>query len=188
MLALTTGQRLGLLSVALVFIAFALASSFLFPRFRPDFPGRGLKVFVAITLILTVAMLGAVEVFAKEEEAEEAHATETTPTTTGETTTGETTTGQTTTEPAGDAAAGRSVFTSAGCGSCHTVGAAGTEAETGPNLDESLEGKDAGYVRQAIVDPNAEIAEGYSEGIMPPNYEEQLSDKQLDDLVAFLTQ
>ena len=184
MLALTTGQRLGLLTVALVFIAFALASSFLFPRWRPDFPGRGLRVFIGITVILTLAMLGAVEVFAKEdhEAGEETHATQTA------TQAEETTTGETTTQVAGSPEAGKEVFTSAGCGACHAFQAAGSNGQTGPNLDESLEGKDTDYVHESIVDPNAEIAEGFSEGIMPDNYEEQLSEKQLTDLVAFLTQ
>ena len=182
MLALTTGQRLGLLAFAGLFIAFALMSSFLFPRWRPDFPGRGLKLFVGVTLVLTIAMLGAVEVFAKEDHArEETHATE------KGVTTDETTTGQTTAEAAGSPGAGKEVFTSAGCGACHAFRAAGTSGATGPNLDESLEGKDADYVRESIVDPNEEITEGFSEGIMPDTFDEQLSEKQLDDLVAFLT-
>ena len=183
MLALTTGQRLGLLAFALLFIAFALASSFLFPRWQPNFPGRGLKFFVGVTVVLTIAMLGAVEVFAKEDHAgEEAHATETATTSEG------TTTGQTTTQATGSPGAGKQVFTSAGCGACHTFQAAGTRAQTGPNLDESLEGDDADYVRESIVDPDADIAEGFSEGIMPDTFDEQLSDKQMNDLVAFLTQ
>ena len=183
MLALTTGQRLGLFTFAAIFIAFALASSFLFPRWRPDFPGRGLRLFVGFTVILTIAMLGAVEVFAKEDHAaEEAHATET------GTTTEETTTGQTATQAAGSAQAGKQVFASAGCGACHTFQAAGTSAQTGPNLDESLDGKDAGYVRESIVEPDEEIAEGFSEGVMPDTFDEQLSDEQLNDLVVFLTQ
>ena len=87
----------------------------------------------------------------------------------------------------GSPEAGRAVFESQGCGSCHAFAAAGTTGTTGPNLDESLEGKDAAYVRRAIVDPDAEIAQGFSAGVMPKTYEEQLSSKQLDDLVAFLT-
>ena len=62
-----------MLVVAGVFIAFALASSFLFPRYWPQFPGsRGLGAFVAGSLVLTVAMLLAVEFFAVEEEEAEA--------------------------------------------------------------------------------------------------------------------
>jgi hypothetical protein len=36
---LSTGHEIGLIVVAAVFIAFALASSFLLPRYKPDFPG-----------------------------------------------------------------------------------------------------------------------------------------------------
>ena len=70
---------------------------------------------------------------------------------------------------------------------CHTFAAAGTTGTTGPDLDEVLAGKDAAFVEQSIVQPNAEIAEGYSAGVMPQTYGEQLSPKQVDDLVAFLT-
>jgi mono/diheme cytochrome c family protein len=37
----------------------------------------------------------------------------------------------------GDPAAGKEVFASAGCGSCHTLSDAGTSGTVGPNLDES---------------------------------------------------
>jgi hypothetical protein len=36
----------------------------------------------------------------------------------------------------GDAAAGAAVFESAGCGSCHTLSAAGSAGTAGPNLDD----------------------------------------------------
>jgi len=87
----------------------------------------------------------------------------------------------------GDSTAGKEVYASSGCGSCHTFEAAGSSAQVGPNLDESLEGKDAEYVRESIVNPDKELAEGFEAGIMPKNYGEQLSDEQLADLVAFLT-
>lgn len=188
LLGLTTDQKLGLAGTAAVFIVFALISALLIPRYRPDFPSqKGLGLFVVFTAILTVAMLGAVEVWAKEEEhgaaAEQTETTETTET--GET--GTTTATTTEEEPAGDPSAGKPVFASAGCGSCHTLAAADATGTVGPNLDESLEGKDAAYVRRAIVEPNAEVAEGYQAGIMP-SFDDQLSDEQVDDLVAFLTQ
>ena len=72
------------------------------------------------------------------------------------------------------------------CGACHTLGDAGTKAQTGPNLDESLDGKDAAYIERAIVEPNADIAEGFGEGIMPPNYGETLSPEQVKALVDYL--
>ncbi|MDF2753103.1 MAG: hypothetical protein K0S82_1486, partial [Gaiellaceae bacterium] len=40
LLGLTTDQKLGLAGTAAVFIAFALVTALLIPRYRPDFPGR----------------------------------------------------------------------------------------------------------------------------------------------------
>jgi mono/diheme cytochrome c family protein len=88
----------------------------------------------------------------------------------------------------GDAAAGKEVFMSSGCGGCHTYGPAGTSASIGPDLDTALEGKDADFVLESIVQPNDEIASGFQANIMPSTFGESLSDKQLADLVAFLTQ
>jgi mono/diheme cytochrome c family protein len=187
LLALTTNQKLGLAGTAAVFIAFALISALLIPRGKPDFPGRrGLVPFILVTAILTIAMLGAVEVFAKEEHPETEAPGETTPEPPPPPTT--TTTGTTTTteQPPGSAAAGRAVFTSAGCGGCHTFAPAGASGSVGPDLDEALQGKDPEFIRQSIVDPNAEITQGFSAGVMPQNFGQELSPKQLDDLVAFL--
>ena len=193
LLALTTTQKLGLAGTAAVFIAFALLVALVIPRRNPDFPGRrGLVPFILVTLILTIAMLGAVEVFAKEEEhgATETHEPapepapepgpspeppppEPAPTTTG--------------GASGSVEAGKTLFRVSGCGWCHAFAAAGTSGTTGPNLDESLAGKDAAYAEQAIVDPDADVAEGYSPGVMPQTYEQQFSPEQIADLVTFLT-
>ncbi len=187
LLGLTTDQKLGLAGTAAVFIAFALVSALLIPRYRPDFPGRkGIGLFLVLTALLTIAMLGAVEVWAKEEEHGAAETHETTPTETGTGTTPATTT-TAEKQPAGDPAAGKAVFASAACASCHTFEAADASGKVGPNLDEVLAEKDAEYVNRAIVDPNAEIAEGYQPGIMP-SFKGQLSEDQVNDLVAFLSQ
>jgi cytochrome c oxidase subunit II len=86
----------------------------------------------------------------------------------------------------GNAEAGLAVFEEQNCGSCHTYEQAGSTGTTGPNLNESLEGKDPGYVFESIVDPDAEVAAGFQPGIMPQDYEQKLNDRQLADLVAFL--
>jgi mono/diheme cytochrome c family protein len=188
--ALTTDQKLGLAGTAAVFIVFSLLVALVFPRGNPDFPGRrGLVPFILLTAILTIAMLGAVEVFAKEEEHGEAAPHETTPEPAPPPgpPTPEPQQPPPPMEPSGSAEAGKAVFAAQGCGSCHTFAAAGTSGTVGPNLDESLEGNYPANVRRAIIDPDAEIAEGYSPGVMPKTYEAQLSPKQLDDLVAFLT-
>ena len=91
-----------------------------------------------------------------------------------------------TTEVKGDPAAGKQVFDAQGCGSCHAFEPAGSTGNVGPNLSEALKDKDAAFIQQSIVDPNAEVAAGFQPNIMPQTYGSQLSDKQLADLVAFL--
>jgi plastocyanin len=67
---LSTGHKIGLAVVAAVFIAFALTSSLVAPRRRPDFPGKnGLSVFVIVSIFLFASMLTAVSVFGVESEA-----------------------------------------------------------------------------------------------------------------------
>jgi cytochrome c oxidase subunit II len=91
-------------------------------------------------------------------------------------------------EGGGAAADGEQIFTSAGCGGCHTLAAAGTDGTTGPDLDEALRGADAASVRASIVNPNAKIEKGFQEGVMPENFEQQLSPEELDALVEYLVE
>jgi mono/diheme cytochrome c family protein len=95
--------------------------------------------------------------------------------------------GTKTTAQAQEAEHGAQVFSSAGCGSCHAFKAAGSKGTTGPDLDEYLEPDDnqAG-IEEMIVDPNAEIAEGYKADVMPKTFGESLSPKEVKQLVAFL--
>lgn len=66
---LSTGHKIGLAVVAIVFILFALSASFLAPRRWPDFPGRNaMSVFVIASFVLFIAMVSAVIVFGKETE------------------------------------------------------------------------------------------------------------------------
>ena len=174
--------------VALVLVSFSLVVSLVIPRRNPSFPGRNVRAFVLVAALLVIAMLAAVEVFGAEHESEAGHeeaaTTETTGGETGETPTGEAPPA----EAAGDPAAGKEVFDSAepACGSCHTLEAAGASQTLGPNLDEGLADKDADFIRESIVNPDAEVTEGFSDGLMPEDYGEKLSDQELDDLVAFL--
>lgn len=76
---LSSGHKIGLAVVAGIFILFALSSSFLAPRRKPDFPGKnGLSVFVIASLVLFAAMISAVELFGAESEAKGAEAASTT--------------------------------------------------------------------------------------------------------------
>jgi mono/diheme cytochrome c family protein len=85
------------------------------------------------------------------------------------------------------AEAGAQVFASANCGSCHTFKAADSKGTVGPNLNEYLEPDDnkAG-IEEMIVDPNAEIAEGYSANVMPDNFGDVLDSEEVKQLVDFL--
>jgi cytochrome c oxidase subunit 2 len=94
------------------------------------------------------------------------------------------------------AAAGRTLFTETGCNACHALADAGSTTAVGPDLDElaadaarfgEREGQTpAEYVRAAIVDPDAFVVPGFQEGLMPGDYENQLSAAEIDTLVEYL--
>jgi cytochrome c oxidase subunit 2 len=79
---------------------------------------------------------------------------------------------------------GEAVFAEAGCGGCHAFGPAGSTAQIGPSLDDLPD--DPEFVRTSIVDPDAEIADGFQAGVMPKTFGEQLSDERLEALVQYL--
>ena len=72
LLGLSSGHKLGLALAGAVFAGFSLVAAMLIPRRWPQFPGRGLPVFVAITVALFLGMLGAVLIFGKESKEAEA--------------------------------------------------------------------------------------------------------------------
>ena len=91
----------------------------------------------------------------------------------------------------GDANAGKAVFASAGCASCHTLAQAGATGAVGPNLDTAIKA-DAGstplpaFIKDSIVNPDAVIAKGYSAGLMPTNFGTTLSPTDINNLVALI--
>jgi cytochrome c oxidase subunit II len=80
---------------------------------------------------------------------------------------------------------GEQIFTSAGCAGCHALAAAGSDAAVGPDLGQLSQANER-YVRESIVDPGAEIAEGFEDGVMPENFGEELSEEEIDALVKYL--
>ena len=90
------------------------------------------------------------------------------------------TTEATTEEPTstvqGDASAGEQVFASAGCGGCHTLAAAGSSGNVGPNLDDAK--PDAGLVVTRVTN---------GQGAMP-SFKDQLNEKQIADVAAYVVQ
>jgi mono/diheme cytochrome c family protein len=94
----------------------------------------------------------------------------------------------------GDAAAGKTLYDSNGCGGCHTFKPAGSSGKVGPDLDNlAVDATKAGqgtldaYTFASIKNPSAYVAPGFPDGVMP-NYGTQLTDKQIADITAFLTQ
>jgi mono/diheme cytochrome c family protein len=174
LLALSSTQELGLALAAGAFVVFALVSSMLIPRYRPDFPARHLGWFIALAAVFTVGMLATVVFVAKETGEEEAVAE--TQTTATRTTPATTETTPTTTEVArGDAAAGKKVFETAGCTSCHTLQDAGSTGTVGPNLDEAKPSYDKAIER---------VTNGM--GVMP-SFGGSLTPQQISDVAAYVS-
>ena len=172
LLAITSEGKLGLGILAGAFIAFALLSSFYFPRRNPDFPGKRLGLYIVVASLFFVGTMAGVIFFAaEEEEAHGAEATETHGTETGEE---PLTTTEASGAPAGDAAAGEAVFASAGCAGCHTLEAAGATGNVGPNLDEAK--PDQALVIDRVT---------HGKGVMP-SFAGQLSEKQIQDVAAYV--
>ena len=168
---LSTGNKIGLAAVAAIFIIFALVSSFLLPRRYPNFPGRAVGWYSALAVLFLIAMISAVFIFGKESEAPEAASNPNTLTVA--------TAPPPETTPSGgvegDAAAGKAVFASAGCGGCHTLKAAGASGTVGPNLDE--------------LHPNFKAVHDQVEhggGGMPP-FHGQLSEQQIANVAAYVS-
>jgi mono/diheme cytochrome c family protein len=178
LLAITTTGKVVLGIVAGTFIVFSLVVSMLVPRRSPTFPGKRLPLFIAICAVLFGAQLGAVVWVTGTQEVEEETAAETTPaeTTPAETTPTETTPTETTpaAEP-GDAAAGKQVFTSAGCTSCHTLGDADATGSVGPNLDDVK--PDYALVVDRVT---------HGRGVMPP-FSDKLSEAQIQDVAKYIS-
>lgn len=79
------------------------------------------------------------------------------------------------------------------CAGCHVTSADGPDA-LGPRLGAMIaraEANPAGidaaaWLREAIVNPNSELAPGYQPGLMPDYYGERLSAAQIDAIVRFM--
>ncbi len=76
--------------------------------------------------------------------------------------------------PDANAAAGKAVFTSAGCSGCHTLGAANASGQIGPNLDS---------LRPTYAVVAAKVEQG---GGGMPSFKGQLSAQQIKDVAAFV--
>ena len=74
---------------------------------------------------------------------------------------------------------GRAVFARMGCGSCHTLAAAGSHGQIGPPLDAAL----ADHTRASL---RAKIARPGAGSVMPQDFARRMSAGDLTALVDFL--
>ena len=100
----------------------------------------------------------------------------------------------------GDAANGERLFnqqiigsaSAPGCITCHSlepgvVVVGPSQSDVGARAETAIEGMTAEeYLRQSIVEPDAHIAEGFDPGLMYQNFGEELTNSQINDLVAFM--
>ncbi|MGD8866631.1 MAG: c-type cytochrome [Gemmatimonadales bacterium] len=82
----------------------------------------------------------------------------------------------------------RALMNELGCLTCHKLGEEGTAI--GPALTDVGARRDAAYIRESILDPAAQAAEGYENfaGVMPTNFGDRITASQLEALVAFLAE
>jgi cytochrome c2 len=95
----------------------------------------------------------------------------------------------------GDATNGETVFLEGAvppCSTCHSltpgVGlVAPSLARIGRDAGSRVPGQPASdYLRESVVEPNAHIALGFSANVMAASYGAQLSQQEVEDLVAYL--
>ncbi len=100
----------------------------------------------------------------------------------------------------GNAANGEKLFNQAtigpnsspGCVTCHSleegvVVVGPSQAGLAARAAQRVAGESAEeYLHNSIVNPNAYLVEGFAEGVMYQNYGAELTEEQLNDLVAYL--
>ncbi len=91
-------------------------------------------------------------------------------------------------------ARGEKLYQQYGCQACHTTDGSNL---VGPSFldaygrsveleDGSTITADEAYFYSSIADPNAQVVAGFPAGAMPQNFAEQLSEAQINDIVAFI--
>jgi mono/diheme cytochrome c family protein len=172
--ALTSLGKTLTLIVAITFIAWAIVTAIFVPKRSPGFPRR-LDAYIVVSGLLFLAQMTTVVWAAQTQEVEEEHVAEVQPGGGGETTGGGGETPTTPAEPSGDATAGKQVFETAGCTSCHTLADAGATGTVGPNLDQAK--PPASLVVDRVT---------HGKGAMP-SFSGQLSEQQIQDVAAYVS-
>jgi cytochrome c oxidase subunit 2 len=89
---------------------------------------------------------------------------------------------------------GQQVAQSAGCLACHTVDGSPSVGPTWQGLfgstetlaDGSTVQVDEQYLHESIVDPNAKIVEGFAPGLMPQDYEQSLTEQEIQAIIEYI--
>lgn len=81
-------------------------------------------------------------------------------------------------------ARGRRTFEDQGCDRCHAIAAIGADGQLGPRLDAIDD--DADDIVDSIADPRDDVADGYPEKLMPPDYARRMSEPEISRLAAFI--
>lgn len=92
------------------------------------------------------------------------------------------------------AARGEKLVSANGCIGCHSLDGAALPGPTWKGLygapvslaDGSSVTVDDAYLHAAIVDPNAQVHQGFPPGLMPSTYDEMLTDQQITDMIEFI--
>jgi mono/diheme cytochrome c family protein len=71
----------------------------------------------------------------------------------------------------------------AGCITCHSLDAG--VVIVGPSMD-GIGNRGEDFLKESILDPNANLADGFPAGTMPQVWGDELTDEQVDQLVAYL--
>jgi mono/diheme cytochrome c family protein len=88
-----------------------------------------------------------------------------------------------------EAAAGEDLFaqavigSQAGCITCHSL--TPDEVIVGPSM-AGIAGRGEAYIRESILDPDAQLVDGFPAGTMPQVWGDELSEEQLNQIVAYL--
>jgi len=73
-----------------------------------------------------------------------------------------------------------------GCTACHTI--LDSTADLGPNLTTLASRSSKAEIRTSILYPNEVIAEGYTKGLMPTDFIEKMTLKELEMMTTFLSE
>ena len=82
---------------------------------------------------------------------------------------------------------GGQVFANSGCATCHVLAASESTGNVGPNLDDVLPGQDPAMIEQSIVEPDAEISQGFQPASCPRTTRIRSTPEDLELLVKYLS-